>query len=962
MLRIVLHRIRGRLGLALLSLLAVALAVGLAVSVPIFAQAVNRAILEEEMAKLSSEIERSPLGIRAYYLPRSDAPFTSQEALAALAYMQGIYERNMDLPVSQQQVAVSSSALLLKSAQPGPYGAAGTFLANAAVGFLSSIDEHIAIVDGAAWGEPSPSDALYVWVHEGFATEAGLQSGETFVLQPIALPATVTIRIAGIWSPLDSEEAYWPASPNSTLRNLLLVSPDEYASLLEPQLGSMPTASVHWALDLDEEHFVPELAGRYVDGLKRAEIEVLQMLPEAKVDAAALPVFEAYLERLRPLTLLLFGFSVPIIGFVLYFSALVSSIATESERQVTAVMVSRGASAGQVLLLALFEGCFYLIVGTPLGIATGLGLARAMGYTTSFLRFGALSPLSVSLAGLNGWLIALTLAISLLARVLPGLARGGQSVITHAREVGRQLRQPFWQRYYLDLVMVLPTYYLLRQLKLAGSISIGKWHSSGDVFADPVVFLVPAMFILTSALVAARIVPLLLRLFDRAFSGRLPITPALTVQQLGRRGGDYTNAMLLIVTMMAIGVFVASMALSLDAWLGDRIGYRIGADVSFRVNEGPTGLSAGAAALAEGAPVEELEPSRWLAPLEELLAIRGVQGATWTGKYRANMLVDPTKLDRGWFMAVDRQTLASAARWRSDFATEPLGGLMNRLALQPNGAMVSERYLGRTGLRVGDALKAYVSTDGSNSVELNLIIVGVYRLFPTVYERPEGADDAAPSLARSDEPLDTIIGNLDYLMSMGGGVATYDVWLRTDRNADPLALRRAISQVTPFTDNYLDVWTLTAEEITRKERIGVYGVLTSGFIASLLLAAMGLLIQHRRSLEDRLWRFAALRAIGLGRGQVLATVQLEYLAVLGVGLVTGAGIGIAAARIFVPFFRITTTEGVLPLPPLHPELDVTSIWVMAVAFAGVQIAVQSGLLRRALRSELFQILRMGARE
>lgn len=962
MFRIVLHRIRGRLGLALLSLLSVALAVGLAVSVPIFAQAVNRAILEEELAKLSGEIERSPLGIRAYYLPRSDAPFTSEQALASLVYMQGIYERNTELPVVQQQVAISSAALLLKTAQPGPYGAAGAFLANATVGFLSDIDEHIVIVDGAPWAEPSPLDALHVWVHEAFATEAGLHSGETFVLQPIALPATITVRVAGIWSPLDPQEPYWPSSPNSTLRNLLLVTPDEYAALVEPQLGTMPTASVHWALDLDRERFVPEWAGRYVDGFKRAQVEVLQMLPEAKVDAAALPVFEAYLERLRPLTLLLFGFSVPIIGFVLYFSALVSGIAADSERQVTAVMISRGASTEQVFLLALIEGGVYLMVGTPLGIAVGLGLARAMGYTTSFLRFGAMSPLTVSLAGLNGWLIALTVAISLLARVLPGLARGGQSVIAHAREVGRQLRPPFWQRFYLDFAMVLPTYYLLRQLTLAGSISIGKWQSSGDVFADPVVFLVPAMFVLTCALLAARIVPLLLRLFDRVFSGILPVTPALTVQQLGRRGGEYTSAMLLIVTMMAIGVFVASMAVSLDAWLGDRIGYRIGADISFRVDEGPTGLSAGAAATAEGSPVEELEPSRWLAPLEDLTAIPGIVGATWTGKYRANMLVDPSKLDRGWFMAVDRQTLTSAARWRSDYATEPLGALMNRLALRPNGVLVSERYLQRTSLRVGDPLKAFVSTDGSNSVELNLTIVGVYRLFPTIYEDQEAPTEGAPSLRRGELPLDTIIGNLDYLMSMGGGVATYDVWLRTDPSADPLALRRAISEVTPYTANYLDVWTLTSQEIARKERLGVYGVLTSGFVASLLLAAMGLLIQHRRSLEDRLWRFAALRAMGLGRGQVLATVQLEYLAVLGMGLLAGAGIGIAAARIFVPFFRVTTSDGALPLPPLSPRLDTTSIWVMAIAFAGVQIVMQSGLLRRALRSELFQVLRMGARE
>jgi putative ABC transport system permease protein len=962
LLRVVLHRIQGRPGLAALSVLAIALAIGLATSVPIFAQAVNRAILEEELGRLETDLRRSPLTVKAYYLPASTDPFTAEQALSSLVFMQGIYQRNTDLPVTQQQVAISSSGLLLKTQQPGSYGPAGTFLANASVGFLSDIEQHIAVVDGDAWGAPSTGARLNVWMHESFATELGLHAGEAYDLQPISSPATIAIRIAGLWAPSDAADPYWPASPNSTYRSLLLVHGDEYTALVQPLLGTMPTASVHWSLHLDEARFVPELARRYIEGLSRADVEVHQMLPDAKLDVAALPALQGYLERLRPLTLLLFGFSVPIIGFVLYFVAVVSAIAADSERQVVAVLVSRGASDAQVTLLALIEGGLLLLLGTPIGIALGLGIGRLMGYTTSFLRFGAMSPLDVSLAGLNGWLIALTMLVSLLARVYPTLTTRGQGVIAHAREVGRQLKPPFWQRYYVDLILILPTYYLLRQLALAGSISIGKWRSSGDLFSDPMVFLVPAFFIMTCALLAARLVPLLLRLLDRAFSGLLPVTPALTLQQLGRRGGVYTNALLLIMTMMAVGVFVASMAVSLDDWLADRIAYRIGADLAFRVDEGPSNITAGASTLDEGGYVEQIDPGRWLVPLEDLEAIPGVRAATWTGRYRAHIPVDPTKVDRGWFLAIDRQSFPGAAAFRPDFAGDSLGMLMNRLAIHSNGALVSEGYLERTGMQVGDPLRIWVSTDGANSIELNLLIVGSYRLFPTVYEGQYAADDVAARLKRSDEERDTVVGNLDYIMSMGGGVATYNVWLRADPDADLLTLRRGISEVAPYTADHLDVWTLTTEEIERKERVGVYGVLTSGFIASLLLAAMGLLIQHRRSLEDRLWRFAALRALGLSQQQVVAQVQLEYLTVLVLGLAAGGAIGVAAARIFVPFFRVTTAEGVLPLPPLRPQLDIASMWVMAGAFALVQIVIQGGLLHRALRSDLFQVLRMGARE
>jgi ABC-type antimicrobial peptide transport system permease subunit len=120
--------------------------------------------------------------------------------------------------------------------------------------------------------------------------------------------------------------------------------------------------------------------------------------------------------------------------------------------------------------------------------------------------------------------------------------------------------------------------------------------------------------------------------------------------------------------------------------------------------------------------------------------------------------------------------------------------------------------------------------------------------------------------------------------------------------------------------------------------------------------------RSERSLDTRLWRFAALRALGLGRSQLWAQVQIEYLTILLGGVGLGAAIGVAASRVFVPFFRVTTEAGILPLPPLVPMVDLRSALTLALAFAGMQIVIQVGLLRRATRAELFQVLRMGARE
>ena len=149
---------------------------------------------------------------------------------------------------------------------------------------------------------------------------------------------------------------------------------------------------------------------------------------------------------------------------------------------------------------------------------------------------------------------------------------------------------------------------------------------------------------------------------------------------------------------------------------------------------------------------------------------------------------------------------------------------MNRMGQQPDGVLVSRRYLQETLLDVGDPITLHVSTDGTNNVEVNATIVGVYDYFPTVYE---------------DELL-TVVGNLDHLLTVSGGVATYNIWMRMDEwTVDTFELRRALSEVAPYTSHYQDVWTLVQQERDQKERVGVYGTLTLGFLASLALSGWG---------------------------------------------------------------------------------------------------------------------------
>ena len=135
--------------------------------------------------------------------------------------------------------------------------------------------------------------------------------------------------------------------------------------------------------------------------------------------------------------------------------------------------------------------------------------------------------------------------------------------------------------------------------------------------------LVPALFILTAALLSMRIFPLLMRILDW-ISGLLPwIAPHLALRQLGRQTQSYVNPLLLITICLGLGIYTFSLAASLDQWLADRMYYQAGADLSFPPDPRAPGVGA--------------RQRTWVLPIEDFLRLPGVADATRVGDYQARV-------------------------------------------------------------------------------------------------------------------------------------------------------------------------------------------------------------------------------------------------------------------------------------------------------------------------------------
>jgi len=295
---------------------------------------------------------------------------------------------------------------------------------------------------------------------------------------------------------------------------------------------------------------------------------------------------------------------------------------------------------------------------------------------------------------------------------------------------------------------------------------------------------------------------------------------------------------------------------------------------------------------------------------------------------------------RGRFLAVDRTEFPSVVQFRPDFADESLGALMNRLALVPDGILVSEVILDEQIARIGDKVDLVVAANNELVVTSQFTIVGAYRYFPTVYEEEDV----------------TIIGNLDFITNLMGTPPPHSIWMRVDQDADGKAIIKSAAKIGVESVFFGDAVALIKEEQAKTERVGVFGTLTIGFLAAVAMAAIGLMTYSYASLRERLYRFAVLRALGLRRRQIIGQVILEYVLLTAIGAAAGAFIGLTASQLFVPFFRVTGEMGT-PLPPLLPVIAEQGVQQMALAFAAIMVLLEIVVIANALSWRSFTVLR-----
>ncbi len=139
---------------------------------------------------------------------------------------------------------------------------------------------------------------------------------------------------------------------------------------------------------------------------------------------------------------------------------------------------------------------------------------------------------------------------------------------------------------------------------------------------------------------------------------------------------------------------------------------------------------------------------------------------------------------------------------------------------------------------------------------------------------------------------------------------------------------------------------------------GVFGILSLGFLISLLISLLGYLIFWFFALSRRAVQLGILRAMGLSRVQVTGMLLLEQLFTTGLSVAAGLGLGTLASRLFLPFLQSGDQAG-RQVPPFRIVFDSDDTMKLYAA-TGIMLAAGACLLVLQLRRlRITQAVKLG---
>ncbi|MGG4141738.1 ABC transporter permease [Paenibacillus algorifonticola] len=800
-------------------------------------------------------------------------------------------------------------------------------------------------------------------IHIGDVFEYPIYSG---------LNLTLRVKIVGAVKPLNDTDPYWYQGLEGLMNTLQIHENVFLKTLLEQQKIPLNNASWYYAFDLSQVQ-TSQLSplGRTLD---RLNIELYQRLTDTKVEISFADTLIEFKRQSLQLQTLLFTLAAPMLAMVFYFIAMNARQSLDKQRSDIAVLRSRGAGTRQIIWIYLLEGLLLGAIALVIGPFLGWFMAKSIGSANGFLSFVNRTsiPVGFSTEAMIAGVAAVVLA--LLSTIIPAIIYARSSIVSYKRDLARSDRSPFWQRWFIDVLLLGAAGYGWYMFNQRQMLTFQTGLTTDQLNVQPFLFFVPALSIFAMGLFFLRLFPWLLKVFNWLGRKFLPVPLYLTLTQLSRSSKGYYPLMILLVLTLGLGVYNASAARTIDLNSTERTLYKFGTDVVIKTNwdgtpevkytggsngngggnggsggngsggngggsSGGSGGGTGGGSGGGGGGAQQPVPTRILysePPFELFRKMEGVEAAARVLQTKGNIVVSGRSIGQGTVMGIDNVDFSKVAWFRSDlFPTHPFTylnylGMYEHAALIPTG--VAEKYQ----LKPGDTMSV-----GFTEGKLDFVVVGILPYWPTQYP------DQSPF----------VITNLDYIYDQLP-IMPYEVWLKMKDGAKVAPILEELQKQGIEVATVKDVRNELIIQSKLPTRGGVFGILSLGFLVSVIVTLTGYVLYWFFNLSGRVVQFGVLRAMGLSRRQLTGMLMLEQLFTAGLSIGLGVMIGKLTSLLFLPFLQTAenATETVPPFRVVFEAKDTNQLFIV-VAFMMITGALLLFLHIRRLR--VHQAVKMG---
>jgi putative ABC transport system permease protein len=772
-------------------------------------------------------------------------------------------------------------------------------------------------------GGAQPLNVYEVAVSNGAARAAGIKVGDTLALRPDPIDglsarngqANVAVRVVGLYD-ADAGSAYWfddvdlvrphtveVSSNVAYIAAAALVSPAAYRSLLE----AVANVRYTWHFFVAADRLAAGTASVVATDLRRLET----LFPPSAVPTARpalrsglLRLVSAQLERWQSTRAILSVMAVGPLAAAIGAIALVSLFTHRRRRPAELVWLARGASRPTILAGILVEAG--LIALLPAALGSGLSMVLGPGGAAdASLVVGA----AIGLAGTV--LVALPALLELLSASAGNLAAAGAGRVagrgaTPAGSEGAPTA-PGRRRLVFEgliAILALAAAVVIRERGLrtpTAELSVGNALAG----IDPIAIAAPTLAGLAGGLLAIRLMAIPLRALAAVTRARRDLVPILGTTRAAR-GASGPQILLVILLTGAIGSFAA-------------------------VTFGQIERSADAIAWqATGASVHARAAANSVLPGADVAAsYAGVEAAA--GAYRGQATI--TGVGRPLtVLAVDRSIDTAAA------ATPADPGLPARMTDIPPDPARPLAVIISSGLAQGPGAMKLGETR-------TLLIGGLRRQIEAIDARP-----TFPGLPDADSFVVVVRDQLG--LDSIHALATTDLFLRTAAGgtgsvpADSSLgrLQAALMAASPgvvLTSADDLAASLRSDPSVASARLGI--ALACAMAA--VYAALAVLLSLALTGASRITETGYLRALGVGRRQIVALVVVEHVPTIVLAVAAGVGLGIAVFALVEPGLGLgallgSTVDVPLRLDPLPFAALIVSVAVIAVI--GIQLAAWLG--------------------